>query len=322
MAKAIRTMWLVCVTLCLLCPVARSGPPSDVGPFDVAQFHEQLEDSQRGRRFDTLVFEPVLTPGTAQPASGFPLIVFCHGFLLRGELYASYGEHLASHGFVVALPTLSMSFLDMDHRVLAADIRYVIDRYLAADADLESHVSGLIDESKIGTCGHSLGGKIALLEAVDDVRIGAVAALDPVDGGGPGIVDAVRYPSVAPELMPGIEVPLLLIGAELGAVTNLFTPCAPASENYQEFYNAANPPALEITQIGAGHGQYVDAGAEVLMAACAPGTVDAAWIRSSSAAYLAAFFQWRLQGEEEARRWLDARLEEDVREQRIIVRRK
>jgi len=322
MAKAIRKVCVAYAMLCVLCPMAWPQPPSEPGPFDVAEFYERLVDAERGREFDTLLLLPMPHADADPPEHGFPLIVLCHGFLLRGEFYRSYGEHLASHGFAVVLPTFPTSLLGVDHPALAMDIRYVINHYLDADMDLKSPFFGAFDASKIGTCGHSLGGKLALLEAVNDVRVGAIGLLDPVDGGGPGNEDPDRYPSVAPELMGRIDVPLLLIGAELGSVTHVFTPCAPASENYQQFYDAANRPALEVTQLGAGHGQYVDTTAAALVAACAPGIVDADWVRSSSAAYLTAFFQWRLQGEDDARRWLDERLEADVHEDRIVVRRK
>jgi hypothetical protein len=127
---------------------------------------------------------------------------------------------------------------------------------------------------------------------------------------------------VAPELMPELKVPLFFVGAELGSVAYLFIPCAPVSENYQRFYEAANAPAIEITQLGAGHGQYVDPGAEAAMAACAPGTVATEWVQSSSAAYLTAFFLGHLRGDTAALGWLDARLAEDEAQSRVTVRRK
>jgi dienelactone hydrolase len=215
-----------------------------------------------------------------------------------------------------------MSFYGLNHSALALDVRYVIDQCMALDADTKSPFHGLVDESSIGASGHSLGGKLALLEAVTDSRIRAVATLDPVDGGGPGGSDPILYPSVAPESMPELKVPLLFVGAELGSVAYFFIPCAPEDENYQRFYEAANSPAIEITQLGAGHGQYVDPGAEAAMAACAPGTVATEWVRSSCAAYMTAFFLGHLRDDTAALVWLDARLAENEAQNRITVRRK
>jgi hypothetical protein len=69
--------------------------------------------------------------------------------------------------------------------------------------------------------------------------------------------------------------------------------------------------AAEITQFGAGHGQYVDPGAEAMMAACAPGTAVSEWVRASAAAYLTSFFPWQLHGDDAAGSWLEERLETD-----------
>ena len=303
---------------------ASTAAPSPVerGPYDVGEFYLHLTDVERDREIDVLVLHPVETSGAARPLCGFPLIMFNHGFLLRGDLYRSYGEHLASHGFVAALPTLRMSLFKASHVVFAEDVRYALDQCLALDADPSSPLYGLIDETAVGASGHSLGGKLSLLEAVDDPRVRAIAVLDPVDVAGPGASNTPESPSVAPEMMSAIFVPLLLIGAELGANEVFFTSCAPAGENYQAFFAAANPPATEITQIGVGHGQYVDPGAGLVLAVCAKGTAPDDVVRASSAAYITAFFLGHLADDAAALEWLDGRLALDAAQGLVVVRRK
>lgn len=301
--------------------------PAERGPFGVGELREQLVDPATGRGMGLLVLYP-LTPAplrtlaTGDPVARFPLILFNHGFMLWGDLYRSYGERLASHGFVVALPSYPMSLASANHTALAGDARFVIDHCLALDAQPGGALFGLINEAQIGAGGHSFGGKLSLLVASMDVRIKAVGALDPVDGGGPALDDPVLFPSVTPERMPDIHAPLLLIGAELGGVSWFLIPCAPVAENYQRFYEAANPPAIEITQLGASHGQYTDPGAEAMMAACAPGTADTAWVRESAATYLTAFFLWHLNDDTRFLVWLDVQLARDVIGGRIAVRQK
>ena len=192
-----RAVLLAVAVLCLASARTWPANPAERGHYGIAEFREHLVDASRGREMDLLVLYPLATGDAEVPAAGFPLIAFNHGFLLRGDLYRSYGEHLASHGFVVALPTYPMSFYGLNHSALALDVRYVIDQCLALDANTKSPLRGLVDESSIGASGHSLGGKLALLEAVTDSRIRAVATLDPVDGGGPGGSDPTLYPSVA-----------------------------------------------------------------------------------------------------------------------------
>ncbi len=327
MGAACKSVFVFSAAMVLaVCGAAAASSPDEHGPFGIGEYREPLPDPER--EVELLLLYPLPVAEAPAPPGGFPLVVFNHGFLLRGDLYRSYGEHLASHGFVVALPSYMMSFESTNHTELAADERTVIDRCLALDDLPGTALFGLVDESKIGAAGHSLGGKLALLEAATDGRIGAIAALDPVDGGGgpvpddPVPDDPVLYPSVAPERMEQIHAPLLFIGAELGGIAWFLIPCAPAPDNYQRFYDAATSSAVEVTQVGAGHGQYVDPGGEVMLAACAPGTADGSWVRSSSAAYLTAFFLGHLAGDGEALAWLDARLTQDEASGRIAVRRK
>lgn len=293
--------------------------PDELGPYEIAEFEAELRDEGRNRSMGLLVLHPI---DERDAVEAHPLIIFNHGFLLSSNGYRSYAEHLASHGFVVGLPTFPTSFFNVHHARLAEDVRFVID-YLLASSEEEMHqLHGRIDPARIGTSGHSLGGKLSLLEAVSDDRILAVAVLDPVDEGNPLWEDPVRYPSVAPELMPELSIPLLCVGAELGSVLIRFSPCAPEDENYERFYEAANPPAIEITQLDVGHGQYVDEGSGEEDDPCARGDVPSEWVRSSAAAYLTAFFLWTLTDSQEALNWLDERLAEDVANGLIVVRRK
>lgn len=298
------------------CGLATDMPcPRELGPLDVNEWQSTLTDPSTGRSMDLVVLLPE-TPDRA------PLILFHHGFLLTADHYRSYGEHLASHGFVVAMPTFPTNFLTMDHAKLAVDVRFVLDTCLAMNLDPQSELHGRIDPARIGSSGHSLGGKLSLLEAATDPRIRAIAVLDPVDTGNPIFDNPRKFPSVAPERMPEIAVPLLIVGAELGKVLVTFTPCAPEKDNYQRFFEAANSPALEITQLDVGHGQYVDPGAEAATMACAVGDVPDDWVRAASASYLAAFFLGHLMPGESALSWLDARLEEQIEAGQITVRRK
>jgi dienelactone hydrolase len=278
-----RVLFCVIAWLFLASCAAWAATPAERGPYGVGEIHDDAVDASRGREIDLLILYP-LTTATGGPVARYPLILFNHGFMLWGGLYRSYGDQLASHGFVVVLPTYAMSMVGISHTTLAADARFVIDHCLALSADAKSPLFGLVDVGAIGAAGHSFGGKLALLEAATDPRVRAIAALDPVDGGGPVIHDPILYPSVTPELMSEILAPLLFVGAELGGQSDRLIPCAPVTDNYQRFYEAANSPAIEITQIGAGHGQYADPGASLILAACAPGTVAAEWVRASSAA--------------------------------------
>lgn len=305
-------------------PMALGVALDQRGPYAVEETRMDLVDATRDREMGLLVFYPAgVETGVPQAVqTPSPVIVFNHGFLLGADVYRSYGEHLASHGFAVAMPTFPMTFFNVHHGELALDVRFVVDTLLAQNGDASSALYGRIDETRIGLSGHSLGGKLSLLEAVSDDRIRSIGVLDPVDTGNPLFENPRRYPSVAPELMPQIHVPLLIVGAELGGRLVSFSPCAPIDDNYQRFFEAANPPAIEITQLDVGHGQYVDEGAESATMACAVGDVSDDWVRSSSVAYLTSFFLDTLLDDGAAAVWLKQRLDEDEQAKRIVVRRK
>ena len=322
-----RVLLYVIAWLFLASWAAWSASPAERGPHGIGELREDIADVSRGREIDLLILYPLPTAplrtlATSDPVARYPLILFNHGFMLWGDLYRSYGEQLASHGFVVVLPTYPMSMVGISHMTLAADARFVMDHCLTLAKDSGSPLFGLVDAGAIGAAGHSFGGKLALLEAATDPRVRAIATLDPVDGGGLLPADPILTPSVTPERMSEIRVPLLFVGAGLGGVSTALIACAPTSENYQRFYEAANSPAIEITQIGAGHGQYADPGAALVLATCTPGAVSAEWVRASSAGYLTAFFLGHLSGDAGALSWLDARLGEDEAQGQALVRRR
>lgn len=303
-----------------------SADPSAVGPYGVASLNEGIYDGARGRSVGLLTLFPSADGRSpARDGAPYPLIIFSHGFLLRGEQYRSYGEHLASHGFVVALPTYSASLLGFSHVELKNDLLFVIDYYLRVNATAGQWLEGAIDPERIGTSGHSLGGKLSLFAAAEDSRIKASATLDPVDGGPPGGGDPSRFPSVAPEMMGGLQVPLLFIGNDLSreALSGSGTPCAPEEENYERFFEAANPPAIEVTQLGVGHMQYLDnPDCGFACSVCVRGSTPSEEVRAKAQAYLTAFYLGHLKGLDGALAWLDWTLQADEAAGKITVRRK
>lgn len=126
----------------------------------------------------------------AEPAAGaFPLVLFSHhsGGNRRSATYLT--THLASHGYVVAAldhsevvaPGLARQVGETaEQRAARAhasianrvpDIRFLLDRVLSSQANL--------DPAQIGIVGHSFGGWTALAAPEVESRIKAVVALAP-----------------------------------------------------------------------------------------------------------------------------------------------
>jgi dienelactone hydrolase len=228
-------------------------------------------------------------------AGPFPVVVFHHGFQLDPALYASYGSHLASWGYVVVMPKMPGGLIGgPTHRELAIDLGAVLDWLDGNAAEPSGPLGGVADASRIGLAGHSLGGKISLLTAAGDARVAAVFGVDPVDAaGGPGASSAVDYPSVTPELMDQITVPIALVGETTNATCTGFfcQPCAPAADNFQQYYDHADHPAVEIEVLGANHMSFLDDPAcGLTCSACAAGSDDPDTTRLVTRRAMTAFF--------------------------------
>ena len=85
------------------------------------------------------------------------------------------GEHLASWGYVTAIPRLPDDF--ESRTIYLMDL---LDYLLAENQNPSSFLYTLLDPEQIGTAGHSLGGATALAIAARDPRIKATVGLDPV----------------------------------------------------------------------------------------------------------------------------------------------
>ncbi len=177
----------------------------------------------------------VYTPGGAGP---FPLVVVSTGFQIARTSYDLTCRHIASWGYVV----VSHDYTSGNHQAKAAEVSDLIDWALAETP---------ADATKIATAGHSLGGKVSILAAIEDERVGAVIGWDPVDAL-PPFSDGST--SVAPERIDELTAPLAVLG-ETGD-----TSCAPTADNYGAFFAdaCAAADALEVTIPGADHTDWVD----------------------------------------------------------------
>lgn len=116
------------------------------GPFAIGEVNLILQNSAQGRKVEVLL----LYPKGTEP---LPWVVFSPGFLFTGSAYRSWGELLASHGMATALVSYAYSLFNPDHRVLVADLLFVLDT-LPAEAQ---RYGVRLDPSRVALVGHSLG---------------------------------------------------------------------------------------------------------------------------------------------------------------------
>ncbi|NQZ65166.1 alpha/beta fold hydrolase, partial [Crocosphaera sp.] len=128
---------------------------------------------KRNRTFRVYIYQPQL-----QQEIEYPIVIASHGLASSPEHFADYAEHLASYGYVVAIPQHPGSdrqqlqnlkrglsrqiFLNSEFIDRPKDISYVIDELERRN---QAAFSGKLDLNKIAVIGHSFGGYTALAVA-------------------------------------------------------------------------------------------------------------------------------------------------------------
>ncbi|HEY1634647.1 MAG TPA: hypothetical protein VGF64_07815 [Acidimicrobiales bacterium] len=244
-------------------PAPASAPPAPA-PVPVAQLSLPLVDASRRagsgpRVLTTSVWYPAAAGSpdnvAAPPAAGgpFPLIVFAHGFDVTPAPYADLLRSWARAGYVVAAPTFPLTNPgapggpdEADLVNQPADVRFVIDQLLAADAK-PGPLAGLVDPHKIGVAGHSDGGitaaEVAYNTCCRDTRISAAIVMAGAEIGVPG---GSYFP-------PG-SAPLLAIQGDADHSNN--------PQNSRQLYNSdGGGPKYLLDLPGASHeGPFMDGG--------------------------------------------------------------
>lgn len=232
--------------------------------------------------FELLTFVPgspgphpvvTLSPGTQQPA----------------EAYTSYGERLASHGFVVVIRDDPGVFTSTP--TVVEDLAYVVTTYLPAHhEDSGSPLFGKLDLERVGLAGHSRGGKASLLAAEHELH-GLVLGwfgLDPVDSSTFADGEFALYD------LPTVGIPTAFLFAEIESN------CSPASTTAAALWPPAPAPTVMITGLGAGHMQLEDREACIgCQGLCTPGgTAPDVVVLRYAVRYLTAFFARELLGDD------------------------
>lgn len=135
--------------------------------------------------------------------------------------------------------------------------------------------------------GHSRGGKISVLTAVEDPRVKAVFLLDPVDVTVYAPV-STDYPSAVEKLKNsgkfGRYLPIAVVGSGRGG------DCVPKESNYELFFSATAAPAWEAVIQDAGHLQFLDSrGGNAMDLVCAAGKVSDGAVGELSRAMMVAW---------------------------------
>jgi predicted dienelactone hydrolase len=145
--------------------------------------------------FEAYGADPAYQEVAASKDGPFPLVVLSTGQGETSTFFIQIGARLASHGFVVAIPTnyddrMTMTGEPQFYRTLESytigiytgrigDIQYLMTRLVADSQQSGNLLSGTIRPDQIAVSGHSVGGGAALALAGGDDQACDMPGLDP-----------------------------------------------------------------------------------------------------------------------------------------------
>ena len=124
---------------------------------------------------------------TPVEGKNLPAVAFGHDWTKDVDDYHGTLRHLASWGIAVAAPNTETGFRP-DHRGFAADLETSL-QILAGVRLGNGNIS--VSPGKLGIVGHGMGGGAAVLAAVDNPKVKAVATVYPANVA-PSAVEAAR----------------------------------------------------------------------------------------------------------------------------------
>jgi predicted dienelactone hydrolase len=279
-------------------------PSTEAGPWVV---HRRALDGGH-----ELYLPSTTTAGPDRSLFPLPLVVFIPGFSAGPGDYDETLQRLASHGFLVVGARHGFDFVSATfcatQRSGFLRARAALDevRRLARLPRARSDLHGVVDErAPVGAVGHSFGGKVALWLASEGNGVGAVVALDPVDGGDdrrPAWCGAADddFPRIAARLDDDDLPPALLVVAGLSGA------CAPADGNGDVLFAALRSDAVLLRLPRATHTDFVDAADDEncgVCGLCPRGDEDGGDVLRLTRSAAVSFLRHRLLGDEREADW-------------------
>ena len=198
----------------------------------------------------------------------FPLLVGGAGFQASYSDYKGYWTQFASHGIAVLGLTTRGSNTEVLHDKEALENSLAIT-WLTTKSEFKDS----IDASKLGTVGHSKGGKVAFFTAAIDPRIDIAFGWDPSNAGGPpcGVAGLIGAECQGEPVAPNCGAEKSMIDQPEGvmhythAETFVFGVPPDALINPEEEHNALNfyrgaPSPADLVYFDGGHASWVESG--------------------------------------------------------------
>lgn len=275
-------------------------PPNDIGSYPITIRKQSI--TLASRSVELIVYRPF-----PDKIKSPPIVVLLHAFAAEGVNYTAYGDYLASHGFLVIIPSIKSNVMQSLTHVQLAQIQVQLHNWIETSVKDKFSLIFEANSDLLAVGGHSRGGKIAIYTATMDSRIKASFNLDPVDSGNPFKNDPEAYPSTTPEMMHRLTIPVGYVGGGHSHKGKMGISCAPLEDNFHQFYMHSKKPAYEYIIKEAGHHDFMDECNLTCKFTCTEGKNKnfTKWI---SKTLMVAFYKTYLAGDQRYEVWLHSKL--------------
>lgn len=212
--------------------------PDEFDPHTIGWIDTSIPKTGGGMLLVSVYYPSIITGEGADPNTTdapYPTLLFSPGFQSTIDNYRIFAFRIASWGFVSAIVGSEPGSWDIQR---ATDLNDTLN-WLDEQNDNSSFKLGqMIDESKFGVSGHSLGGEAALIVSLSDSRLKVVVPIAPF------IVPSMTV--ISPESATAINIPVLILAGSADIIS-------PPSTTAYPFYENGNPPKFCVTIIGSDH---------------------------------------------------------------------
>jgi len=237
--------WFIIMSLFLtvfVVPVLAEGQESHVkspdgaGPY-VISYIDIFNISKTGGRWlpISIYFPAIITGEESDPnntGAPYPTLLFSVGYTLNIASGRAIAERVSSWGFVFVIVGSNLNYYDYER---SRDVVETLNWLEVQNDNSSFMLNHMMDETKFGVLGHSMGGAAAIVASINETRFKVLVPIDPAP---PSSTRATNEFSAA-----DIHIPILiLIGLGGGR-----------ADERAQYYEAANPPKFQILLADIGH---------------------------------------------------------------------
>lgn len=211
--------------------------PEGVGPYQVGYIDASILKTGGGTLPVSIHYPSVAPGGGASPnttEAPYPTLLFSPGYSTTMDNYRNFASRITSWGFVFALVGSDPKAWDSERATDLIDSLNWLDQQ---NDNSSFKLSKIINESKFGALGHSLGGEATIIVSLSEPRFKVLVPIAP-------FISPITVISV--ESAADIHIPILIVSGS-GDTTS------PPNKMAYPLYNKGNPFKFCLTIVGADH---------------------------------------------------------------------